>query len=62
VHRREHRVDPLAELGVIADRPLPYWGWGAIPDQYGRRSADDDGETALAPNPDARDLPPLRPD
>lgn len=24
--------------------PLPYWGWGAIPDQYGRRWDDDDGQ------------------
>lgn len=23
---------------------MAYWGWGAIPDQYGRRWADDDGE------------------
>jgi hypothetical protein len=24
---------------------LPYWGWGVIPDQYGRRWASDDGES-----------------
>ena len=41
--------------------PLPYWGWGEIPDQYGRRTSDDDGETPLAPDPEWRDLPPLRP-
>lgn len=58
----EQRIDPLAELGVIPDRPLPYWGWGTIPDQYGRHSADDDGETPLALNPDASELPPLHTD
>ena len=39
------RVDPLEVLGVTPDVPLPYWGWGTIPDQYGRRWADDDGES-----------------
>lgn len=24
--------------------PLPCWGWGVIPDQYGRRWDGDDGE------------------
>ena len=31
--------------------PLPYWGWGAIPDQYGRRWADDEGEGDEPDNP-----------
>ncbi|MHB8296164.1 MAG: hypothetical protein ACYDH5_16410 [Acidimicrobiales bacterium] len=22
---------------ALPDRPLPYWGWGDIPDQYRRR-------------------------
>jgi hypothetical protein len=57
----EQRIDPLETLGIIPERPLPYWGWGVIPDQYGRRSIDDDGTSPLGPNPDARDLPPLRP-
>jgi len=55
----DERIDPLETLGVIPDRPLPYWGWGSIPDQYGRRSEDD--ESPLGPNPEARDLPPLKP-
>jgi hypothetical protein len=38
------KVDPLEVLGIRPDGPLPYWGWGAIPDQYGRRWAGDDGE------------------
>jgi hypothetical protein len=40
----EVKVDPLEVLGVRPDVPLPYWGWGSIPDQYGRRWATDDGE------------------
>lgn len=38
------KVDPVLVLGVRPDVPLPYWGWGTIPDQYGRRWSDDDGE------------------
>lgn len=37
------KVDPLEVLGIQPTAPLPYWGWGSIPDQYGRRWADDDG-------------------
>lgn len=39
------KIDPYQVLGVLPDRPLPYWGWGDIPDQYGRRWADDDGQS-----------------
>lgn len=56
----DHRVDPLETLGIIPRVPLPYEGWGAIPDQYGRRTQDDDGETPPPPNPGLTDLPPLR--
>ena len=31
------RIDPVEELGIVPGRPLPYWGWGDIPDQYRRR-------------------------
>lgn len=55
-------VDPVQTLGSVPDRPLPYFGWGAIPDQYGRAWSADDGETPLPPDPELRDLPPLRPD
>lgn len=41
----EGHVDPLEVLGVIPDRPMAYWGWGTIPDQYGRRWEADDGES-----------------
>lgn len=57
----DRRVDPLDELGVVPEFPTSYWGWGVLPDQYGRRFADDDGEGPLPENPDLRDLPPLEP-
>ena len=55
-------LDPIETLGSVPDRPLPYFGWGAIPDQYGRAWGADDGETPLPPDPELKDLPPLRPD
>lgn len=36
--------DPEESYGSVPDRPVPVWGWGSIPDQYGRRWADDSGE------------------
>ena len=55
-------ADPMETLGVIPDRPLPWFGWGDIPDQYGRRWNGDDGETPLPPQPDGlTDLPPILP-
>ena len=41
----EEKIDPVEALGIRPDTPLPYWGWGAIPDQYGRRWTSDDGES-----------------
>ena len=55
------RIDPEETLGILPDAPLPYWGWGDIPDQYRRRWDGDDGETTLAVNPGLSDLPPLQP-
>lgn len=55
----DERIDPLETLGVIPDQPPPYWGRGAMPDQYGRRSEDD--EAPVGPNPEANDLPPPKP-
>jgi len=37
-------IDPADVLGVIPPAPMAYWGWGTIPDQYGRGWAEDDGE------------------
>ncbi len=38
------KADPLEVYGIVPDRPVAIWGWGWIPDQYGRRSVDDDGD------------------
>ncbi|HEX5144572.1 MAG TPA: hypothetical protein VFW21_11960 [Mycobacterium sp.] len=57
------RVDPVETLGGIAPNPQPFWGWGDLPDQYGRRFDGDDGEIPV-PRPPRRpgaDLPPLLP-
>ena len=56
----EVRIDPLESLGIVPGRPLPYWGWGDIPDQYGRAWDGDDGESPKPRDPKLRDLPPLR--
>ena len=55
------RVDPVEVYGLMPDRPVPYFGWGTIPDQYGRRWDSDDGESAVppAPQPARSDLPPI---
>jgi hypothetical protein len=37
------KIDPVEALGIRPDAPVPYRGWGSIPDQYGRRWAADDG-------------------
>lgn len=55
------RVDPVEVLGITPQVPLPYFGWGAIPDQYGREYDGDDGDTELGADPGWSDLPPLRP-
>jgi hypothetical protein len=55
---RSHTFAQLADAVNAAftpREPLPYFGWGAIPDQYGRESSDDDA----GPDPELRDLPPL---
>src|SRR6266508_2837422 len=57
----DRRVDPLETLGILPAAPLPYFGWGDLPDQYGRRWDTDDGESAPPPDPGTVDLPPLRP-
>jgi hypothetical protein len=55
-------VDPLESLGTVPDRPLPCWGWGDVPDQYGRRWNGDGGSTPMPPAPDGMaDLLPILP-
>lgn len=39
-------IDPLETLGIVPGKPLPYFGWGDIPDQYGRRWDGDDGDSS----------------
>jgi hypothetical protein len=54
VHRctvATRKVDPLDALGIVPDRPLPCFGWGAIPDQYGRKWNGDDGQSRPPPSP-----------
>lgn len=53
------RVDPIETLGIRSDRPLPYFGWGDIPDQYRRLWDADDGESPRPRRPKQSDLPPL---
>lgn len=57
------RIDPLETLGVITPDPRPYWGWGSLPDQYGREWDGDDGESVPPKRPDSPlgDLPPILP-
>jgi hypothetical protein len=38
------KADPLDEYGQLPCAPVVSWGWGSIPDQYGRRSFDDEEE------------------
>jgi pRiA4b ORF-3-like protein len=57
----EKVVDPRDVLGLVPDKPMPYFGWGSIPDQYGRAWDEDDGATRLPQDPELKDLPPLQP-
>lgn len=45
------KIDPLEVLSISPNAPVPYWGWGSIPDQYGRRWATDDGESPAPGKP-----------
>lgn len=37
-------VNPKDLYGESPKLPVPIWGWGSIPDQYGRRSENNTGE------------------
>ena len=55
------RIDPAEQVGIVPNLPLPYWGWGSIPDQYGRGWDGDDGESPKPKNPKGSDLPSIGP-
>lgn len=47
VHRCEmepRKVDPVETLGIEPEAPMACFGWGDLPDQYGRRWDGDDGQ------------------
>ena len=53
-------IDPVETFGLVPKEPVPHFGWGSIPDQYGRGWSGDDGETQPPADPGLTDLPPLR--
>lgn len=57
----DRRIDPLDALGIVPAKPLPFWGWGQLPDQYGRRWVDDDRESRLPTDIKGKDLPAIGP-
>jgi hypothetical protein len=40
-------IDPVEEYGEMPPAPVPIFGWGAIPDQYGRVTFDGDEDEEL---------------
>lgn len=59
--REPEPADPEDLLGVTPTAPTAYWGWGTIPDQYGRRWADDDSTGDPPHDPGITDLPAIGP-
>jgi hypothetical protein len=59
----EQRIDPLEQVGIVPLEPTAYWGWGDLPDQYGRRWDGDDGESPVPKRPKnlMADLPSILP-
>ncbi len=55
----EEHLGPAAIFGPLPSTPIAIWGWGSMPDQYGRRWSGDDGESPIPPDPGGRDLPRL---
>jgi hypothetical protein len=47
------KVDPRERVGITPKQPTAIWGWGSIPDQYGRLSDDegDDDDEPVPPSP-----------
>ncbi len=40
----KRRRDPLEDYGTVPIGPAAIWGWGSIPDQYGRQAFDVEDE------------------
>lgn len=59
----ETKIDPAEHFGELPPVPVPYWGWGNLPDQYGRQFDGDDGDTKppAAPKRPLQELPPILP-
>ena len=59
----EQKIDPLDTAGIKPAAPTAYWGWGDMPDQYGRGWDGDDGESPKPKRPSRplADLPPILP-
>ena len=57
------KIDPLDTTGFTPAAPTAYWGWGDMPDQYGRAWDGDDGESPQPKRPTRplADLPPILP-
>lgn len=54
------RIDPLETVGITPPTPTAYFGWGDLPDQYGRRfDLDGRAELPTPPEPPLADLPPI---
>jgi len=55
------KVDPLETLGITSSEMpghVSFFGWGDIPDQYGRRwRGDTDDANPVTPDPELVDLP-----
>lgn len=45
------KIDPVEEFGHKPMTPTSYWGWGSIPDQYGRRWDGDAAGAKVPPRP-----------
>ncbi len=58
----DHDLQLASVLTSAPHCPTPVFGWGDIPDQYGRSWAEDNGEAPPPPDRGLTDLPPLRPD
>lgn len=43
------KVDPIDVYGEVPVDPVPIFGWGTIPDQYGRTTDGTDDETSSEP-------------